>query len=83
MANKKYPDELRARAVRLYRDADPKPVIKRLGEQLGVHPRRCVTGFGRTRPTTASVPACPPPRWSTRTVGYVRNTPTSNGSTRS
>lgn len=38
MANKKYPDELRERAVRLYRDANPKPVIKRLGEQLGVHP---------------------------------------------
>ncbi|MFG1928707.1 transposase [Cryptosporangium sp. NPDC048952] len=37
-APKKYPDELRARAVRLYREADPKPVIKRLAEQLGVHP---------------------------------------------
>ncbi len=37
-APKKYPDELRARAVRLYRESDPKPVIKRLAEQLGVHP---------------------------------------------
>ena len=36
-APKKYPDELRQRAVRLYRDADPKPVIRRLAEQLGVH----------------------------------------------
>ncbi|GAB1692581.1 transposase [Krasilnikovia sp. M28-CT-15] len=35
---KKYPDELRQRAVRLYRESDPKPVIKRLAEQLGVHP---------------------------------------------
>ncbi|GAB3006865.1 transposase [Saccharothrix stipae] len=35
---KKYPDELRARAVRLYRESDPKPVIRRLAEQLGVHP---------------------------------------------
>ena len=34
---KKYPDELRARAVRLYRDSDPKPVIRRLAEQFGVH----------------------------------------------
>ncbi|MFE2758238.1 transposase [Actinosynnema sp. NPDC059335] len=34
---KKYPDELRARAVRLYRESDPKPVIRRLAEQLGVH----------------------------------------------
>lgn len=38
MANKKYPDELRERAVRLYRQSEPKPVIRRLGEQLGVHP---------------------------------------------
>jgi transposase len=37
-APKKYPDELRARAVRLYRESDPKPVIRRLAEQLGVHP---------------------------------------------
>jgi transposase-like protein len=37
-APKKYPDELRARAVRLWRESDPKPVIERLAEQLGVHP---------------------------------------------
>lgn len=37
-AHKKYPDELRARAVRLWRESDPKPVIRRLAEQLGVHP---------------------------------------------
>ncbi|BCK57094.1 transposase [Nocardia wallacei] len=36
-ASKKYPDELRARAVRLYRDADPKPTIRKLAAQLGVH----------------------------------------------
>ena len=36
-APKKYPDELRARAIRLYRESDPKPVIRRLAEQLGVH----------------------------------------------
>ncbi len=35
---KMYPDELRARAVRLYRESEPKPVIRRLAEQLGVHP---------------------------------------------
>ena len=38
VAPKKYPDELRVRAVRLYRESDPKPVIKRLAEQLNVHP---------------------------------------------
>ncbi|WP_189078072.1 transposase [Mangrovihabitans endophyticus] len=36
-APKKYPDELRARAVRLYRESDPKPTIRRLAEQLNVH----------------------------------------------
>ncbi len=36
-APKKYADELRQRAVRLYRESDPKPVIRRLAEQLGVH----------------------------------------------
>src|SRR5258706_7533586 len=34
---RKYPDELRRRAVRLYRESEPKPVIRRLAEQLGVH----------------------------------------------
>ena len=37
-APRKYPPELRERAVRLYRESDPKPVIRRLAEQLGVHP---------------------------------------------
>jgi transposase len=36
-ASKKYPDELHARAVRLYRESDPKPVIRKLAEQSGVH----------------------------------------------
>lgn len=36
-APKKYPDELRERAVRLYRETRPRPVIRRLAEQLGVH----------------------------------------------
>ncbi|OLM29056.1 Mobile element protein [Pseudonocardia sp. Ae717_Ps2] len=36
-APKKYPDELRERAVRLYRESDPRPTFRGLGEQLGVH----------------------------------------------
>ena len=36
-APKKYPDELCERAIRLYREWDPKPVICRLAEQPGVH----------------------------------------------
>jgi transposase len=37
-APRKYPLELRDRAVRMYRTADPKPQIKRLAIDLGVHP---------------------------------------------
>ncbi|MCY0926945.1 transposase [Streptomyces sp. H27-H1] len=33
----KYPLELRERAVRMYRTAEPKPVIRRMAEDLGVH----------------------------------------------
>jgi transposase len=36
-APKKYPDELRERAVRLYRTSNPRPTFRQLGEQLGVH----------------------------------------------
>jgi hypothetical protein len=45
-APEKYPDELRARAVRLYRESDPKPVIRRGIHQpvpvhLPVHDKVC------------------------------------------
>jgi transposase len=36
-APRKYPEELRRRAIKLYRESDPKPVIRRLAGQLGVH----------------------------------------------
>jgi transposase len=37
-APRKYPDELREHAVKVYRESDPKPVIRRLAEQLNIHP---------------------------------------------
>lgn len=37
MGKRKYPPELRERAMRLYRQAEPKPVIAHLADQLGVH----------------------------------------------
>lgn len=37
-APRRYPDELRERAVRLYRESEPKPAIRRLAQQLNVHP---------------------------------------------
>ena len=67
-APRKYPDELRARAVRLYRESDPKPVIRRLAEQLGVHPEalrnwirqdEADRGLRRDRLTTAELEEIP------------------------
>ena len=37
-ATRKYPVELRERAVRLYRESNPKPVIAQPARQLNVHP---------------------------------------------
>ncbi|WP_181383396.1 transposase [Streptomyces sp. NWU339] len=37
-APRKYPLELRERAVRRDRTAEPKPVIRRMAEELGAHP---------------------------------------------
>jgi transposase len=36
-AQRKYAPELRERAVRMYREAEPKPVIRQMARQLGVH----------------------------------------------
>lgn len=36
-APRKHPLELRERAVEMYRSAEPKPVIRRTAEELGVH----------------------------------------------
>ncbi|MGY1873926.1 transposase [Nocardia gipuzkoensis] len=36
-APKNYPDELKAPAVRPYLESDPKPTIRKLAQQLGVH----------------------------------------------
>jgi transposase len=35
---KKYPDELRLQALQLYLHSSPRPSVRRLAEQLGVHP---------------------------------------------
>ena len=61
-APRKYPDELRERALRLYGDSNPRPVIRRLAEQLGVRHEALRTwirqdeaycGERADRPTTA------------------------------
>ena len=64
VAPRKYPDELRERAVRLYRESEPKPVLRRLAEQLNVHPEalrnwirqdEADRGQRRDRPTSEMV----------------------------
>jgi transposase len=37
-AQRKYPPELQERAVAMYRAAEPKPVVRQMARQLGVHP---------------------------------------------
>lgn len=71
-APRKYPDELRRRAVKLYRKSDPKPVVRRLAEQLGVHPEALRTGSARTKPTPANVMTGPRPRPSKRTADCAK-----------
>jgi len=38
MAMKKYPAELRERAVRLYRETDPRPTVASVARKLGIGP---------------------------------------------
>lgn len=61
-APRKYPPELRERAVAMYHAADPKPVIRRMADDLGVHPEalrnwirqdQADRGERDDRPTTA------------------------------
>ncbi|MFF4139326.1 transposase [Streptomyces mirabilis] len=54
-APRKYSLELRERAVRMYRTADPKPQIKKLAVDLGVHAEALrAAGSARPRRTPAS-----------------------------
>ncbi|MFF3460649.1 transposase [Streptomyces sp. NPDC002730] len=46
----KYPLELRERAVRMYRTTEPKPQIKRLAIELGVHPEALRGWIGQAEP---------------------------------
>ena len=63
-APRKYPTELRERAVRLYRESDPRPPITHLAKRLGVHSEalrgwirqdQADTGERADRPTTSEL----------------------------
>ncbi|MEV6332986.1 hypothetical protein [Streptomyces sp. NPDC051909] len=63
-AHRKCPDELRERATRLAIEARKEPAgragaIKRIAEQLDVHPEALRGWVKRPRPTRASCPAGP------------------------
>ena len=65
---RRYPPELRERAVRMYREAEAKPVVAAMARQLGVHPEALRTWIradegrpvdkhpGRARARRAGVP---------------------------
>ena len=62
-ATRKYPIELRERAVRLYRESDPKPVIAQLARQLNLHPEALRNWIrqdedANRRDERASTPSC-------------------------
>jgi transposase len=65
VAQRKYPPELRERAVSMYRAAEPKPVIRQMARQLGVHPEalrgwiRKDEGYRRPRERAAGAVAVP------------------------
>lgn len=82
-ARRKYPLELRERAVRMYRTSDPKPRIKELAGDLGVPRRPCAAGSARPKRSAANATTGSPlmsgPNWRS----CVRRTPSSSGRTRS
>lgn len=70
VAQRKYPLELRQRAVAMYKAADPKPVMRQLAQQLGVHPEALrqwlredadtrLPGRGGVRSARLAVPGVP------------------------
>jgi transposase-like protein len=73
-APKKYPDDLRARAVRLYRESQPKPVIKRLAEQLGVHHEALRNWIRQDEADRGDRHDGLPGTWWRKTGGCVRRT---------
>ncbi|MGW4368017.1 transposase [Nocardia takedensis] len=81
-APKKYPDELKARAVRLYRDSDPKPTIRKLAAQLGVHHEALRNWIRQDQATPGNDTTVRRPMWWPRTRSYASGSPNSSVSMR-
>ena len=82
-APKKYPDELRARAVRLYRESEPKPVIRRLAEQLNVHHEALRNWIRQAEADAGERHDRPTTELAEETAGWRRRTLSCAGRTRS
>jgi transposase len=82
-APKKYPGELRARAIRLYRESDPKPVVRRPAEQLGVHPEALRTWLRQDQADRGERADLPSTDMLEETSGCVKRSRSCAGSMRS
>ncbi|WP_354671498.1 transposase [Streptomyces sp. SRF1] len=70
-APRKYPLELRDRAVRMYRAAEPKPVIRRMAEELGVHHEALRTWIRQAEADAGEPHPARPRRLPARTRGSL------------
>jgi transposase-like protein len=82
-APKKYPDELRERAVRLYRTSNPRPTFRQLAEQLGVHHEALRNWVRQPRLTTANATTARPAMRLRSCAGCARKSVNCAGPTRS
>lgn len=81
-APRKYPAELRERALRLYRESEPKPVIRKLAEQLGIHHEALRTWIRQDQADHGERFDRPPPPRSRNCAGCAVRTQSSSASTR-
>jgi len=68
VAQMKYPPELRERAVKLYRSTRPRPVIRQMAQDLGVHPEALRGWIRADEKARGQVPGAAPARTRAQTV---------------
>ena len=73
-APRKYPPELKDRALRLWHSSTPRRPIAHVARELGLNPETLRTWTARTKPTAASAPTSPPPPSRRNCVGSAGRT---------
>ena len=68
-AHKRYPVELRERAVKLYRSSRPRPTFRHLGDQLGVHPEALRGWIRADQKARGELPSGQPARTTAQIAG--------------